>query len=226
MAMDVVSNNMMTQQIPQDDEKIERAVRFINERVEKASSSIIEIGEYLFANFFQSSLENVQRRDPQKTISLRKLAEHPDLNFSYSGLSRAVALAVQERSIGSSPSWYKLRPSHKILLLNVHDFAAKRVYADRVVSEGLSVKRLATLLTADGYIRSRDSASLEDKDGQKRVASGPRSYQRLCEDILEWDVNEVLAFPAEHRNEAFDLILKAKKRLEDIIAAWERHALA
>ena len=85
----------------QGQKAVDDAVAFINKRIDTASSSIIEVGQYLLKHFFEGDIQKAQDRAPRKGISLRKLAEHPDLNISFAGLSRAVNLAVQEEEIGS-----------------------------------------------------------------------------------------------------------------------------
>lgn len=55
---------------------IEDAVYFINHFVDKASSSIIEVGEYLLRYFFNDDVTKVHDRAPGENLSFRRLAEH------------------------------------------------------------------------------------------------------------------------------------------------------
>ena len=143
--------------------QIDEAVKFINKRTESAAQSLLEIGQYLLDTFFNSSIELVRERKPGKEVSLRKLADHPDMSLTFSSLSHAVNLAAQEH-LFQSPRYDSLTVSHKRVLFKLADEAQRMEYADIAVEQELSVRRLQDLLVGKKLIAQRGRQA-KDENG-------------------------------------------------------------
>ncbi len=145
-----------------DQKILDEAVDFINRKLNEVSRSMIDIGEYLLDKFFDGDPKKVKSRSPRKGVSLRKLAERDDLDMSFSSLSNAVNLAVQEELLKEKESEY-LTESHRVLLLSVGDEDEKMKYADQVIEEQMSRRELRALLIDDGFIKPRGKAAIAGK---------------------------------------------------------------
>ena len=78
--------------------QIEDAVGWINQKVtNNVHGTYLEIGNYLFENFFGGDLEQVKSFNPYKESSFKKLSERDDLFLSKTNLHNAVRVAVQEK---------------------------------------------------------------------------------------------------------------------------------
>lgn len=124
------------------DDRIERAVAFVNERALAIGAEMVAIGEYLLREFFDGDERAVLSRDPAKMNSFRDLAEREDCLLSYSTLWRAVHLAIQERKLGTVAALKQLTPSHKIELLPVESPREKRELVEKAVEEDWSAREL------------------------------------------------------------------------------------
>ncbi len=206
---------------PQEIKALDNAVEFINKRVDNFSSSMIEVGEYLLKHFFDGDIEKAHDRAPRKGISLRKLAEHPDINMSFVGLSRAVNLAVQEKELGSVSTLKHLTPSHKLLLLKVDDLKEKQKYVSRIEKDGLSVRRFDDLLIQDGYSKPRGMAAIDSPKERKLLRSGFRQYMNPFEAILEMDLSSLMEMPKTNVRSTYEAAKKARDRLDGIIRDLE-----
>jgi len=137
-----------------DQKRLDEAVVFINTQLNKAANSLIEIGNYLLANFFNGDQRKVQDHTADKSISLRRLAAHKDLDLSYAHLSNAIRLAIQERELTGVESEY-VTQSHKLLLIKIEDNQEKRKYIERIIANRLSTRALRELLISAGHLQPR-----------------------------------------------------------------------
>ncbi len=200
---------------------IDSAVDFINKQIDTASSSLIEVGEYLLKNFFEGDLQKVQNRAPRKGISLRKLAEHPDINMSFQGLSNAVNLAVQEKELGSVQAIGQLTPTHKIHLLKVPDLKEKKKYVSRIGKDKLTVRQFEAILVSDGYSKPRGMAAIESEKERKLLRSGFQKYLSPFEAIMEMNLSSLFGMPKTNVKSTYEAAKKARKQLDKIIVDLE-----
>ncbi len=209
---------------------IEDAVHFINQRVDNASSSIIEVGQYLLKQFFQDDIAKVHDRAPRKSLSLRKLAEHPDLMFSYSALSRAVALAVQEKQIATVAAPQQFTPTHKVLLLSVDGLEElndkqklehKKKYLERIEKEKLSARRFQELLVKEGVIKPRGMAAIDDETERKLLRSGFHKMLGPIEAIVGLDLKKLSNLSRGDIQSAYQIVKKAHGHLAALMANIE-----
>lgn len=215
---------------PRERQEIDDAVAFINERQDRTAISLIEIGEYLLLHFFEDDLEKVHDRAPRKGVSLRKLAEHPDVLMTYSQLSRAIALAVQEKQLDTVATLKHLTASHKLLLAGIDGHAdlseseivdLKKKYAAQVEKEGLSVRSLHDLLIKDGYSKPRGLAAVGDESERKLLRSGFQSFVNPFKEIIELDLRRLFELPPATVKNAYDAAKKARERMDVIIKSLE-----
>ena len=111
-----------------------------------------DIGQYLLTTFFDNDVKKVEDRAPRKGVSLRKIADHEDMMLTYMSLSNAVRLAAQE-PLFIDPKYKDLTETHKILLFKLPDDKTKTEFAEKVVLNNLSVRKLRNLLAEKSYIR-------------------------------------------------------------------------
>ena len=201
----------------QEIKALDDAVKFVNKRVDTFSSSLIEVGEYLLKNFFDGDIEKAHDRAPRKGISLRKLADHPDINMTYVALSRAVNLAVQENLLGSVSTLKQLTPSHRLLLLKVDDLKEKKKYISIIEKNGLSVRRFDELLIQDGYSKPRGLAAIESEKQRKLLRSGFQQFINPFESILSMNLNALFEMPKANVRSTYETAKKARERLDKII---------
>ncbi len=216
---------------PRDLAALDEAAAFINARIDKSAEGLIEIGQYLLKRFFDDDLEKFGARAPRKGISLRKLAEHPDILMSYPQLSRSVGLATQERQLASVSTLKQLTASHKLMLLAIDERAGlgakdlltlKKHYVTLVEKDGLSVRRLRDVLENDGYVKRRGLATVASEDERKLLRSGFHKLIDPIESMASLDIKRVLALPSPNLKNAYDAAKKARLRLDTLINGLEQ----
>ena len=130
--------------------RIDEAVGWINKKITAGvHSTYLEIGNYVFEQFFEGDLAQVKSFNPHKASSFRKLAERADIDLmiSKSHLQRAVQVAIQERHLlPTVPTLGQLPFSHKALLLPIKDDAKKGKLAVKAIEEQLTYKKLQELV--------------------------------------------------------------------------------
>lgn len=216
---------------PRDLAALDEAAAFINSRLDQATVSIVEIGEYLLKHFFGDDPAKAHDRGSRKGISIRKLAEHPDITLTYSALSRAVAVAVQERQLATVATLQQTTASHRILLLSIDEsdgmdpkkaLDLKKKYIAQVEKDKLSVRKLRDLLEADGYVKQRGMGAIEDAGQRKLLRSGIHRMLDPIESIASLDIKRVLALPSPSLKSAYDAAKKARLRLDTLINGLEQ----
>ena len=214
----------------QERKALDEAVSFVNTRLDKSAASLIEIGEYLLSRFFAGDPEKVHDRAPRKGVSLRKLAEHPDILMSFPQLSRAVALAVQETQLSSVSTSKHLTASHKILLAAIENntdlsekdlLALKKRYIALIERDELSVREFHDLLIKDRYARPRGLAAVEDEAERKLLRSGFQSIVNPFREILELNLDRLFEMPEANIKNAYNAIIEARKKMDAIIREVE-----
>lgn len=141
-------------EITVDNDKIEEAVKFVNKHADSPSRSMLAIGDYLLKLFYNDDVSLFNMKSPRKNVSLRKLAEHSELNVSFMTLSNSMRLAVQDRLFTDSRYEF-LSATHKVLLLGLPDDETRVKYADIAVEKQLTVRRFKDLLIFKSFIKPR-----------------------------------------------------------------------
>jgi hypothetical protein len=135
---------------PEEQAALEPTVRFTNERVEQAGIACVEIGQHLLVKFFNGDIIEVRKRSPHKLLSLPRLAEHPNLNMSFAGVSQSIALAVQDVQLATAGAPQQLTVTNKVLLLRVVELQAKKKYIGKLQKNKLSSRTFRELLVKEG----------------------------------------------------------------------------
>jgi len=128
--------------------QISEAVAWINEKViNNVQGTYLEIGNYIFDNFFGGDLERVRSFNPHKESSFQKLSERDDLLMSKVNLQRAVQVAIQEKRLLPTVSAMKqLTFTHKTLLLPLKNDKKIEELANKAVEENLTTRELQELV--------------------------------------------------------------------------------
>lgn len=207
----------------QEAKMLDGAVEFINERMYSISENMIEIGAFLLENFFDGDIKKVKDHAPKKGISLRKLADHPDIDISYSGLSRAISLAVQEKRLGAVATPQQLTPSHKVLLLNVDNVDEKKKLAKEVKQKKLSVRQFKEVLKKEGHTKPRGRTAGKTKAAPKQVPSSLQFYLDPFEAIIKIKFDEAATeMTIPNIKKLIKTIEKAQQHSHDLIHALEK----
>lgn len=140
---------------------IEEAVAWINEKIRSnVHGTYLEIGNYVFEQFFGGDLDQVKSFNPYKESSFRKLSERNDLLLSKSSLYRAVQVAIQEKFLLPTVSELKqLTFNHQVALLPLKSNRIKEELVRRAVEDSLSSIELEKLVK-------------EAREGEPRSAAG------------------------------------------------------
>lgn len=207
---------------PQQMKVLDDAVTFVNTRIDRTATSLIEIGQHLLKQFFGNDPEKVGDRAPRKGISLRKLADHPDINMSFAGLSNAVGLAVQEKQLGTVQTSEQLTASHRVLLLKVEDLQSKKQYISQIEKNKLSVRRFHELLEKDGLVQRRGLAAVDDEQERKLLRSGYHKFLSPFESLAALEIDSVLELPKDRIKSIYSEAKKAMSQLEKLLKRLEQ----
>lgn len=194
---------------------LDEAVAFINQQANAPAKSLIEIGKYLLEKFFENNPKKADDRAPRKGISLRKLAEHDDISMNHQTLSNAVKLAAQEH-LFTDPKYQSLTESHKLLLFRIGKKDKEKIkYADKVVKDNLSVRKLNDVLVGAKLLAARGRPELGSGGSAPDLfASFIRPIEKLANFDLSFDVDTANQLTEKQ----FDALKALKDRLEKIIA--------
>lgn len=217
---------------PQEQQVVNDAVRFINDHLDRSSVSMLEIGEYIIKTFFDGDVDKVASRAPRKGISLRKLADHPDLMASTSTLSRAVALAAQDRQLATVASMQHLSATHKMLLLSVDGLkdkneserlALKEQYITRVEDENLSVAGFRKVLIANGLVKQRGLPAGTERGSRKEIGAGELDFLSPLQSIIEFDLDRINEMSEEVKQSIIGAINVASIKLDQLMKKINIH---
>jgi hypothetical protein len=133
-------NNEMTDSgiVPTGDDLIKKYAHSINRFHQEGGEKMEECGNYILKHFYMDDIELALSRKPNKGIGIREIANHPDIELSFSTLNRAVRIAIQSRFLWDKdfdPSG--LTYAQKIQLLSFRK-DAKVGLAERIVTEKLT----------------------------------------------------------------------------------------
>lgn len=197
----------------QEVKKIDDAVKFINKQANAPAKSLLDIGKYLLENFFDDDPQNVNNRAPRKGFSLRRLSEHPDIAMNHQTLSNAVKLAVQE-DLFKSDKYKALTESHKLLLFKLgDDDKAKLKFADKVLKENLSVRKLHNVLVGANLIAQRGRPELSDGSPPDLFSSFMNPIERLA----NFDITIDPGTAEKLTNKQLEALTALKEKIEKLI---------
>ncbi len=192
---------------------LDEAVAFINQQANAPAKSLIEIGKYLLDKFFENDPKKVDDRAPRKGISLRKLAEHEDISMNHQTLSNAVKLAAQEH-LFEAPKYQSLTESHKLLLFRLGKKDKEKIkFADKVVKDNLSVRKLNDVLVGAKLLAARGRPELGSGSAPDLFASFIHPIEKLANFDFSFDIDTA----NQLTDEQFDALKALKDRLEKII---------
>jgi len=125
-----------------EEERIALAAAYIASKQETQIQCILDIGKYLFEEFFEGEESVFRSHHPRKQNSLRKLAQHPDVHMGVMKLFRAIQVYLHSRVYGGVPGYTWLSYSHRLMLLPVTDMSVcetliREAYAHRWSSREL-----------------------------------------------------------------------------------------
>jgi len=205
---------------PVEQKKFDEAVVFINDKLNTAARSMIDIGQYLLRQFFNNDPRLVQEHYSVKQgLSLRKLSQRPDLDVSYASLSNAVQLAVQEERVFKQlPNPAIITETHKLLLLQVNDDEAKLRYADVIHQQHLSTRALRELLIEDKIIMPRGRPTLQGGHESLPIFAVEDLLKPLAPfATISYDEIPVNKLTPEQAKNALELMVKARDNIAALI---------
>ncbi len=209
---------------------LDDGVKFINDQLNKAADSMIEIGRYLLKNFFDGDPSKAHDKSGHKGLSLHQLADHPDVMMSFSSLQRAMELASYEKKYFTDSTLGQLSSSHKILLLRLVKNSPQLInkYGKQAVNEGLSVRKLQDLLIADGLIALKGIRSLNPNQeqlvqlGLSQIVSPLDSFLKATLDRFNDKVSQLNDVPDQAVKTTLDKLKQAKDKIEEFIDQLEK----
>lgn len=122
---------------------VDDTVRRINQMHDQAGLALaIAVGRLVVERFFAGDMDRVRSRDPSKDMSLRKLANHPDLRVSATQLYRCIAVSELCARLGVSPGEHRLGVSHLREVLGLPS-PVQRQLIDAAIQHGWSRRQIA-----------------------------------------------------------------------------------
>lgn len=203
-----------------DEKLVRESVKHIRKVLaETVFKGAVEIGNYLFEQFFDSDIERVRSHNPQKNASFRSLSEMcgtPELPVSKSWLSNAVGVAVMCKALPGETSYKQLPPSHQTVLLPLREPKRVEEVAERAVKKELSVRALREVVQkevakrkTEGRGRPSKSIIVKTLDRSLKLftlESGRKSFTKV-------QVSELSAEEATHVREAAAELMESLKKL-------------
>lgn len=100
-------------------------IRAVSEQA--ALEVAVSVGRLIVEGFYGGDLVALRSRDPGKDTSLRRLAEHRDVPYGASSLSRFVGVFELTERLGGVATWQHLTASHWRALLGLPDTTQKKL---------------------------------------------------------------------------------------------------
>jgi hypothetical protein len=182
----------------------------------------MEIGHYVLQVVFNDNIDDVLSKNPNKTESLRKICDDPELRVDRRRLGNWVRAAALHRDLeANSVDCSGIMTSQLVALLRVKDKDKRRELANEVNSKGLSMRKI--LDRADELNGNGNSISvakvlrkkignplslLEDKD----LIALLKDEHRLAEEITYKDRTEIITAIDEVANQ----MEKSKTFLDEV----------
>lgn len=182
----------------------------------------MEIGEYVLQVVFKDKIDDVLSKNPNKTESLRKICEDPELRVDRRRLGNWVGAAALHRDLEANDvDCSGIMTSQLVALLRVKDQDKRRELANEVNSKGLSMRKI--LDRADELNRNGNSVSvakvLRKKIGNplslmedEEAIALLKDEHRLAEEIPYKERTEIITAIDEVANQ----IEKSKTFLEEV----------
>jgi hypothetical protein len=140
---EIVDNNADVE-TKADEELVNKAVKFINDSVQKTIyKGTFEIGNYILKNFYDDDIALAKSKNPKKNTSYKKLCDREDLQVSPMMLSTMVRVASQEKFLkGKKLDLDKLTYTHKAALTRMENNGSKVGLVRKCIQEGWSTRVL------------------------------------------------------------------------------------
>jgi hypothetical protein len=125
------------------DTVIEAVVQTLRTMQEGATLQFaLAVGQLVTERFFEGDIQKLRSHGP-KDVSLRRLAEHPDLPFSASTLTRAVGVYELVDRLGGVDAIKRLSYSHLRVVLGIPEKQQQRLL-EKAANDSWPVVRLET----------------------------------------------------------------------------------
>jgi len=139
-------NSKENEKTNNDEQLIQEAVKFINEKVQSIDNASYEIGQYILDKFFDGNINEVLSKDPKKPQSLRGLLKRADLLVSPGRLSEATrVVALKKHLQASDHDLTGVSYSHlaELIKLGPDNFDKQIELLGKIREEKLSTRALA-----------------------------------------------------------------------------------
>ncbi|MGO9571933.1 MAG: hypothetical protein ACLP5H_30790 [Desulfomonilaceae bacterium] len=173
----------------------------------------MEIGQYVLQVVFKDNIDDVLSKNPNKTESLRKICDDPELRVDRRRLGNWVRAAALHRDLEANDvDCTGIMASQLVALLRVKDKDKRRELAQEVNSEGLSLRQI--LQRADELNNNGNSKSAAKS--LRRKINDPLSLLADKEAIALLEDQDRLAeeIPYKDRIEMVTVIDEVADRME------------
>jgi hypothetical protein len=137
-----VGKNYLTEE---EKKKIDQAVEEINGIAEnQLFQAAIEIGDYIFQEFFDGDPKEVSSKNPNKNLSFNELCNHQDLKIHPNRLLIMVKVAIQEKFLENQKitGIENLTYTHKSILIRLPDDKKKTTLIKKCIKNNWSTRDL------------------------------------------------------------------------------------
>lgn len=180
---------------PVQRKKVDDACPIIAEIIKNTvAKGLLEVGQYLFKEFFENDPELVRSRSSEKKMTFRLLAARCNteaLPMSRSWLNHSVGLAVVAHGLdGSSEAYDRLSHTHQIRLLPLKDHPedVKRL-AQKVLDDKLTTRQLQEQVSKEVAKKRKGNGASEP--------NGKNKENREAAELMEELSLRLLAKPGE-----------------------------
>lgn len=202
----------------------DEAVKKVNALLDKSAGNLGEIGKFLLDKFFDGDTDAAKAKAPNKEMSLRRLAGHPEIDCSYSTLSRAVDVAVMKEEFSSVAALQQLSASHLVVLSALEDHEMMGTYAELAAKEKLSSRKLREKLVEEGAIAVRGRGALVQNWEKDLATHHLLGVYRACGTIKSIDIAKGTTVGKTAAKKALEEAESARDNLNAIIKELKERA--
>lgn len=201
-----------------DEAKIDEAVEWINNKIRSnVHGTYLDIGNYIFENFFGGDLEQVKSFNPHKESSFRKLVEREELIIKKTNLYNAVQVAIQEKLLSPTVQLTEqLSFTHQVALLPLKTVEKKVELASKAIKEKLTVEALKEKVKE---VKEEEPRSLA---GRPPLPGFQKSVKRAYNIFGKYGALEGLTEATLKKDEAIELREKVKHILSSATQIEEK----
>lgn len=228
---EIVAEEVRTVEVMSADETmVDEAVSWINNKIKNnIHGTYLEIGNYVFTQFFGGEIARVSSFNPHKASSFRKLAERSDIDLmiSKSHLQRAVQVAVQEKLLlPTVPALGQLSFSHKALLLPLKNDAKKEKLVIKAAEEHLSYRKLRELVKTAKEKQPRSPAGRPELPGFLKSVSKIFYLTTRADSLGGLDQETLADMKDAELSQLHNRIAHIRSTIDQVNEALERLALS